>query len=242
MERACRRPAVHQLKNRRFDLEVALAVQRLPDGTDDRGPGAHHVAGLRTGDQVGVALPHPGLFTQILVQGGQRTERLRRHAPLGRQYRQLTALAADHPTLHEHEVAQVDVGLPVGQPLLAHLGEREHHLQPGTGILAGEPVLQGGETQLAGVANEHHPAADADHVLGLLTGGEVPPLGVHLGGRVGASDADRVRIGARLEQSGTLVAPHLQLLGQGRFIARRGHRPIVSAALQHSCHGPGPVA
>ena len=81
-------------------------------------------------------------------------------------------------------VTEVDVRLPVGERLLADLGQAEHHLEPGAGTL-----LKGGEAELAGVADEDHPAGDPDDVLGLLTRLEVPPLLAHLLQRVRAGTA-----------------------------------------------------
>jgi hypothetical protein len=66
-------------------------------------------------------------------------------------------------------VAEVDVGLPCRQRLLAHLGEAEHDLQPGA-----DALLEGGEGELAGGAHEDHAAGDPDDVLGLLALLELP--------------------------------------------------------------------
>ena len=72
-------------------------MQGLADAAGDRGARAHHVAGLRADHQVGVALPDPGLLAELLVQGRQRTQRLARQRPVGRQHRQLAALATRSP-------------------------------------------------------------------------------------------------------------------------------------------------
>ncbi len=118
-------------------------------------------------------------------------------------------------------VAEVDVGLPRGERLLAHLGEAEHHLQAGP-----DALLEGGERELAGVADEDHAAGDPDDVLGLLALLEVPPLLAHLRQRVGAGDRDRVRRDAGREQAVALVAADPQLLGEvglGEGGGRLGH-------------------
>ena len=106
-------------------------------------------------------------------------------------------------------VAEVDVGLPRGQRLLAHLREAEHHLQSGP-----DALLEGGEGELAGVADEDHAAGDADDVLGLLALLEVPPLLTDLLEGVGARDRDRVGRDAGREEAVALVAADPQLLGE----------------------------
>ena len=218
-ERAGRGAAVHQLDDGRLDLDVALVLEGLPDGAQRGGLGAHHVAGLLAHDEVGVALAHPALLGQLLVQHRQRAQRLGRHPPAARHHRQLTAARADHPALDEDVVAEVDVGLPRGEGLLAHLGEAEHHLQPGP-----DALLERGEGELAGVADEDHAAGDADDVLGLLALLEVPPLLAHLLERVGARDRDRVGRDAGGEQAVALVAADPQLLGQVGLGERVGGR------------------
>ena len=65
--------------------------------------------------------------------------------------------------MHEDEVAEVHIGLPSGQGLLPHLSKTQHCLQARSIAL-----LQRGESQLAGVADEDHPSNDAHKVLGLL--------------------------------------------------------------------------
>jgi hypothetical protein len=113
--------AVHQLQHRRLQLQVALGVQGLPDAAGHRGARPYHVAGLRADDEVGVALPHPGLLAELLVQGGQRAQRLARQHPRRPEHRQLTAPGRDHPPGDRHEVAQVDLRLPFREGLLADL-------------------------------------------------------------------------------------------------------------------------
>ena len=80
-ERAGRGATVHELDDRRLDLDVALGLEGLPDGAQRGGLGAHHVAGLLAHDEVGVALAHPALLGELLVQHRQRAQRLGRHPP-----------------------------------------------------------------------------------------------------------------------------------------------------------------
>ena len=60
--------------------------------------------------------------------------------------------------------------LELGQPLLADVGQREHHLQLGAVALA-EPD----EAELPGVAQEDHPAGDRDLLAGVGVGLEPCP-------------------------------------------------------------------
>ena len=225
-------PAVDQLQHRGLDLDVTLAVQGLPDAAGDRRPGPHHVPRRLAYGQVGVALPHPGLVGQLGVQVGHRPQRLGGDRPLRGQHRQFAALGGDHPAADEDEVPEVDVGLPVGQAGLAHLGQGQHHLQPDPGVLQAQTLLQGGEAQLAGVADEHHPAGHPDHVLRLLRDRQAAPAPPDLAQRVGPRHADRVGLAALGQQSRPLLLPHPQLFGQVRVSNQVvGHR--ISLARDH---------
>ena len=101
------------------------------------------------------------------------------------EHRQLAAARADDLALDADVVAEVDVGLPLRQRLLADLVEREHHLQ-----LAGA-VAQRGEAQLAAGAGQHDPAGDPDPLAG---------RGVELEVGVG-----RAEVGQRAWCAGTLT-------------------------------------
>ena len=90
-----------------------------------------------------------------------------------RHHGQLATLGANHTALDKHHVAQVNEVLPLGERFLAHLGEAEHDLQRGA-----VAILQGGEGQLAGVADEHHATGNAHDLVGFLAGGEPYLLGV----------------------------------------------------------------
>ena len=111
--------------------------------------------------------------------------------------------------MHEHDVAEVDVGLPGLQRLLAHPGQADHHLE-----LGAVAVLQRGETQLARVAGEHDAAGDADDVPGLGVRGEVGVRGTDLGQRVCAGHRNRIGIVPLGQQAVTLVLPDPELLGK----------------------------
>ena len=161
------------------------------------------------------------------MQGGQWSQRLRRQHPLRGQHRQLTAPRGDHPPGHRDVVAEIDLGLPVRQGLRAHLGQRQHHLQPGAGVGQRQSFLQGGEAQLPGVADEHHPAGHRDHVLGLLPSLQIRPLGADIAQGMGARDGDGVGLASRGQQLGALLPAYPDLLGDVGLWRRRliGHRP-----------------
>src|SRR5699024_11038936 len=78
--------------------------------------------------------------------------------------RKLAAAGGYHAPLGEDDVSQVDLRLPAVQRFRADLGLGEHALQ-----LGAVAVLQGGEGQLAGIADEHHAASHADDGVRLLT-------------------------------------------------------------------------
>ena len=179
--------AVDELQDGRLDLEVALRVEHLADRAGGPRPQPDHVAGLLTHDEVGVALTHPRLLGEVLVQGRHRPQGLRRHLPGRRHDRQLTALAADDPPFDGDVIAEVDQGLPVGEGRLTHFGEAEHDLQPRPG-----PLLEGREAELARVADVHHPARRADHGIGLLSGLKVPPVPAQVAEAVGPVHPHRV--------------------------------------------------
>src|SRR5690606_41560070 len=62
---------------------------------------------------------------------------------------QFAGARGDHLAVHEHEVTEIDIGLPGGQRVGAHAVQADHRLQFGAVAL-----LQGGEAQLAGIAHE----------------------------------------------------------------------------------------
>ena len=228
VKRPGRRAAVDELQDRRLDLDVTLGVQGLAQRSCRGGSEAHHVAGLLAHDEVGVPLPHSGLLGEVLVQRGQRAQSLGGHLPRARHDRQLAALARDDPPIDSDVVAEVDERLPVGQGSLADLGLTEHDLQAGA-----DALLEGGEAELAGVADIPDPPGRHDPRLGLLSRGQVPPLVADVRERVRAPDPDRVcRVPARDEPL-PLLAPDPELLGQ--VVGRH----VCGLACRHSCRRVG---
>jgi hypothetical protein len=126
--------------------------------------------------------------------------------------------------VHEDDVAQVDIGLPALQSQRADTGQADHRLQLGAVAL-----LQGGETQLAGIADEDHPAGDADQVTGRGVDGQVGVLGADLRQGVGAPDGDRVGVAALGQQPSPLVAADPELFGKLGCGIRAGIRAGFTA-------------
>ena len=127
----------------------------------------------------------------------------------------------------------------VGERVLAHLGQAEHHLQPGA-----DALLERGEGELAGVADEDHPAGDADDVLGLLArsrGGPTargPRAACGCGRPRRGRPACRPRAGGRACRGGSASARAGRPRGRRRaaseaavsgvWLTRKGYRPAYS--------------
>lgn len=111
--------------------------------------------------------------------------------------------------MHEDDVAEVDVGLPRIQRFLTHLVEADHRLQ-----LGAVSILKCREAQFSGVASEHHPSRDTDHVVGRGVGGQVRVGRANLGQRVRPLNRHRVRVVTLCQQPGALVPPDPELLGK----------------------------
>ena len=200
--------AVEGLEHGRLDLHEAGLREGAAQGDHDVGAELDRLARGVAGDEVDVALAHPGLVGELGVERGQRTQGLGRELPFRSHDGELAALGLDDPAAEEHVVAEVDVGLPGVEPLLADLLLRQHALEAGA-----VPGLQGDEAELAGVAEEHDAAGDGDDVLGLLPVLERGVGLAHLGQGVGAGHVDRVGLLPLLEQPDALVLADPQLFG-----------------------------
>jgi hypothetical protein len=82
--------------------------------------------------------------------------------------------------------------------------------------LSAVTVLQRRETQLPGVADEHHPGRDADDVTGRRVGREIGIGRPNLRQAVRALDSDRVGIASLLQQLFPLAPADPKLLGKIR--------------------------
>ena len=211
-ERAGSGTAVHGLQHRGFDLEEVMIGEGLAQGGDGLGTVAHHVADLLVGDHADVRLAGTGVFVQVLVQRGQRLQRLGGDGPFGGEHGQFAGLGGDHTTLDEQVVTQVDQLLELLEGVGADLLLGDHALD--LGAVAGGQLH---EAQAARVAQEQHAAGDADHILGFVAGFELAVvLGTHLFDGGGDVQGHRVGLNAVLEHHGTLGDTHLHLLGVGQ--------------------------
>ena len=111
-ERPRGRAAGQRLQHRRLDLKEAAPLQRRTHRAYHRDPLAGDGAGLRTHDEIDIALPHAGFFAHLLVRHGKRPQRLGNDLPGIGEHREFAAAGADHLAVHENDVTEVDVGLP----------------------------------------------------------------------------------------------------------------------------------
>ena len=230
-ERTSARTAVDGLQHRRLHLEVAVAREGRTQGGNRRRPRTNCDARLLAGDEVEVALAHPGLVAQLGVEVRQRQDRFGRDGPVRHQDAELAPPGRDHLAAHEDVVAQVDEFLPALNGLLAHLGERHHRLD----TLA-SARLQGREAELARVAAEDDAAGDADRDTGHVIRDQVSVLGAHPGDGRGDRQRHRVGLAAVGDQALALGEADGFLLGDvldGRFfgggrIGRLAHALLSS--------------
>ena len=118
--------------------------------------------------------------------------------------------------MHEHEVAEVDVGLPRRQRVGADPVEGEHRLQFRV------PLPQPREAELAGVPDEDHPSGHADLLPGDRVRREIGVRGPHIGERSRARHADRPRRALRVgHQPVVLRPPDPQLLRKFGVVTTR---------------------
>ena len=110
--------------------------------------------------------------------------------------------------MDEHDVAEVDVGLPRIQRVLTHTVEADHRLELGAITL-----LQRCEAQLPGVPGEDHAARDSDDLPALGVDREVGMLRAEFGQGVGAGHHDRIGVSALGEQALALRLTDPELLG-----------------------------
>ena len=191
---------------------VQAGAQRRHHGR----PLAHRAPGLVAHDQVDVATADPQFLAHRLVRHRQRPQRLGGQLPGVGEDRELAAARRPDLAGDEHVVAEVDVGLPGRQGLLADPVAGEHHLQLGVAL------AQRGEAQLAGVAEEDDPAGDADRLAGHRVRLEVGMRGADGGQRRRPLDRHRVRVDAALAQPVQLGPADPHLLGE--FVVRRTGR------------------
>ena len=138
VERPGRGAAVDELEHRGLHLHVVARMQGVADGTGDGGTLVDHLAGLVAHDQVRVALADAGFLVQFRVQHRERAQGLGGHPPLLGHDGQLATAGGDHLALDEDVVAEVHQALPLGEGLLADVGQGDHGLQAGA-VAVGPP-------------------------------------------------------------------------------------------------------
>ena len=201
VERAGRGAAVHRLQDWRLDLEIPTLIKRRAQRSQHLTTRSDHLSRFRAHDQVDISLADPILVGQRLVRHRQRAQCLGRDAPIVGEHRQFSALGRDHLTLDEHQVAEVDVGLPGGERVGADPVEGEHGLQLGV------PFTQAREAQLAGVPDEDDPPGDTDLHPGGGVGREIGVRCAHVGERRGTRYADRPRRAVRVGHQPVVLRP-----------------------------------
>ena len=110
--------------------------------------------------------------------------------------------------MDEHDVTQVDLGLPGIERLLADPVEADHGLQ-----LRSVTLLQGREAQFPGVAGEDHPAGDAHLFARSGVGGQVRIGRTQLGQGVRTGHLCGIGLVPLGEQPFALVLTNPELLG-----------------------------
>ena len=212
MERPRRRAAVHDLQDRRLDLDVAAAVQRLAHRARDRGARvrpSRAPPGARSGRHSAAAPASPPTAACARPAAAAAPSPVIRH-DVG-QHRQLAALGRDDLAVRRTRDRR-GRRRPSSRPARRSptRSARQHDLQLDVAL------AQRREAELAGVADEDDPAGDAD----LRRRSRCRPRGRGSAARISASecvrgDVDRERRALRVgDQPVVLRPPDPHLLGQ----------------------------
>ena len=219
---------------------IGVSTSRNPRETRPCAQGRHHggaladrAAGLVPHDEVDVAPADPQLLAHRLVRDRQRPQRLRGQLPGIGEDRQLAAARRPDLAGHEHVVAEVDVGLPGGEGLLADPVAGEHDLEFGVAL------AQRREAELAGVAEEDDPAGDADLLAGHRVRLEVGVGGTDGGQRRRPRDGDRVGVDPAVPQAVELRPADPHLLGEFFRLSSSGPRRVLTHGTQSLRGGHG---
>ena len=170
LKRAGARTAVGELEDRRLDLDVAASSNVVAQRLEHRRLAADILAASGADDHVHVAQPHPRLLRErpVLVRAADAVpwRPAARHACTSSPRRLVTT----SPWHREHgrRCRRIVLNAASRSP---DLGQGQHRLQ--LGAVAGPKP---GEAELAGVAQEDHPAGHRDVVAGAGVGAEL--LGV----------------------------------------------------------------
>ena len=229
-ERPGRGSAVNQLQDRRLDLEVFPGCAASPriERTMLR-PGAHHVAGLRraTGSAYRCPTRVSSPISLCSVGSGRSALDASVHSAASTDSsprrdeitRPLTKTKSPRSTSAFQSASRV---APTSASEIITCSRLPESVSVNPSCRVAKRSLR--------VPDEHDPAADPDHILGLVAGAEVPPQGMHLAGRVGPVHADRIRIGALLEQPGALLQTQPASVRAGTIRRRAWSRQDCSDA------------
>ena len=236
----CRRPAVQHLEHRGLDFHEVAFVHDVAQHPHHVRTSPCHLLGLRTHDQVDVTLPDPGFLVEGFVRDRKRTQRLGGHRPRGRHDRELATTRSDDLAGGRDNIADVDQTLPVGQCVVADLGQRQHELKLGAFAFSDR-----GEAEFSGVTNENDPSGDRHLRPRFGAGLQIAVLCAQGGQRRGRFDSQRVGLGAFGEQRVTFLATYLHLLGKIVFRCHLagivGHDRAFSSSVWRPVLGPAPA-
>src|ERR1022692_672700 len=120
-------------------------------------------------------------------------------------------------------VTQVHVPLPGRQGFLAHLVQRDHHLD------VARAIPDSGEAQLAAAAVEHHPARDANPLAGRYARSRIAEALPQVGDGRRPRKVRRVRFAPRGPDGSDLREPDSHLLRQAASSLRLAGSPLRRA-------------
>ena len=180
------------MERRRFDFQEALAIEKVTETLDDDAPRAEHGRGLVIRDEVHVAAAIPDVDVgEAVPLVGQRAQRLRQELESVDLHRELALAGGHHGAFGADPVAEIEVGKVI-EPLVTDDGLGDEELQ------LARAIAQGGEDQLALLAQQHRPPRDADPDLGLDARLECSVPVADLRQCVRAVEAVRIRLAAVL--------------------------------------------
>ena len=115
-ERTCRRTARNRLQNRGFDFDVPELVEIIAHRGDDLRAFDENVAHVRIHDQIDVTLAVADFgigegverLAVLLLDHGQRADRLREHRELAAVHRQFARVGVEREALDADEIADVE--------------------------------------------------------------------------------------------------------------------------------------
>ncbi len=189
-----------------LDLDEALRLQRAAEAGDDLVTDPKGTTCVFVDDEIGVALAEPGVGVgEPVPLVGHRAHSLRQQLDAIDLHAELTVAGGHDGALDAQPVAEVELA-ERGEAVVADHALRDEQLH------LAAAVDQRGEDELALRAAQHHPAGDADPLIGLGAGPERTVGRAQLLERVRSIEAVRIGVGAGVAQRLDLVEA-LGLLG-----------------------------